>query len=259
MAISIAAIYRYPVKGLSAEPLERVPLTPGQSLPHDRRFAIAPAATRFDPERPEWLPKTSFLMLMRDETLARLHTRFDERSGRLTIDREGQRLLAAPITESAGRLAVGKFFGEFLGESLGGAPRVIEAPGHTFADARRKPNASTSQYVSLVNLASVRALEEVAGAAVDPLRFRANLYVDGAPAWTELGWVGAEIVAGDARLHVVSAITRCAATTVNPATAERDLDIPAILRREFGHVHMGVYAEVVGGGEVRGGDGVAPA
>jgi hypothetical protein len=41
MAATVAAIYRYPVKGLSAERLDRVALTPGECLPHDRRFAIA--------------------------------------------------------------------------------------------------------------------------------------------------------------------------------------------------------------------------
>jgi uncharacterized protein len=49
---------------------------------------------------------------------------------------------------------------------------------------------------------------------------------------------------------VVSPITRCAATQVNPATAKRDLDIVSALGRVFGHINMGVYAEVSAGGEV---------
>ena len=57
MTITISAIYRYPVKGLSPEKLQSVALIPGRCLPHDRRFAIALPATRFDPERPEWLSK----------------------------------------------------------------------------------------------------------------------------------------------------------------------------------------------------------
>jgi uncharacterized protein len=47
-------------------------------------------------------------------------------------------------------------------------------------------------------------------------------------------------------LRVISPITRCAATQVNPVTAERDLDIVAAL----GHTNMGVYAEVVAGGKI---------
>src|SRR5438270_4253377 len=67
MAATIAAIYRYPVKGLSAERMDRVALLPGECLPHDRRFAIALSSTLFDPQRPEWLSKINFIMLMRDE------------------------------------------------------------------------------------------------------------------------------------------------------------------------------------------------
>ena len=88
MPISVAALYRYPVKGLSPERLDRITLAPGEGLPQDRRFALARPETRFDPERPEWLPKTNFVMLMRDAKLARLRTRFDEQSGELTIERD---------------------------------------------------------------------------------------------------------------------------------------------------------------------------
>jgi quercetin dioxygenase-like cupin family protein len=70
MATTVTAIYRYPVKGLSAEKMDRVALTPGECLPHDRRFAIALGSTRFDPQHPEWLSKIHFIMLMRDEKLA---------------------------------------------------------------------------------------------------------------------------------------------------------------------------------------------
>lgn len=250
MRISVASIYRYPVKGLSPEPLERVTLTPGACLPHDRRFAIAKASARFDPERPEWLPKTDFFMLMRDATLAQLQTCLDERSGLFTIARNGQTLLRACITDDVGRAAIDAFFAEFLKDSPGNPPRLVEAPGHTFSDARQKPGSTTYKYVSLVNLASVGELEKVVRIAVDPLRFRANVYLSGLPAWNELDWVGSEIRAGNARLRIVSLITRCAATSVNPATAMRDLNIPAILQKEFGHDIMGVYAEVVGGGGV---------
>ena len=128
--------------------------------------------------------------------------------------------------------------------------RVVEAPGHAFADARRKPNATTGQYVSLINHASIAALETAMDAAIDPIRFRANVYFDGAAAWCEHDWIGAEIALGAARLRVVSPITRCAATQVNPATAARDLDIPAALDRNFGHINMGIYAEVLSAGEI---------
>ena len=257
MATRITAIYRYPVKGLSPERLERVRLSPGECLPYDRRFAIALASTRFDPRHPEWLAKRHFLMLMRDEKLAELSTSFDAASGELSIAQAGAPLLRARITEPEGCRRVGDFLADFLGPTIERPLRVVEAPGHAFADARRKPNATSDQYVSLINRASIAALEAVVAAPVEPLRFRANVYFEGPPAWTELAWIGSEIALGPARLRVIAAITRCAATEVNPATAARDIDIPAALQRGFGHNLMGVYAEVVAGGEIATGDGLA--
>jgi uncharacterized protein YcbX len=253
MTTTVNAIYRYPVKGLSAERMDRVALTPGECLPHDRRFAVALGSARFDPHHPEWLPKSRFIMLMRDEKLARLQTRFDAETGSLTIAENGREVLRAALTEREGRQQVAEFLTAFLKE-VDGPLRVVEAPGHAFADARRKPNATTDKYVSLVNRMSIAALEAAIGVPVDPLRFRANVYFDGAAAWSEHGWISSEIALGAARLRVVSPITRCAATQVNPVTAERDLDIVAALERGFGHINMGVYAEVVAGGEIILGD-----
>jgi uncharacterized protein len=250
MTATIAALYRYPVKGLSAEPLERIALAPGKCLPEDRRFAIALPTTEFDPTQPQWLAKTHFAMLMRDEKLAELNTRFDAESGRFTVQRGGEHLLEASLTRPKGRQAIGDFFTRFLDGLVAGPLRVVEAPGHAFADARPKPNATTDQYVSLINRASIAALEQEVGTPVDPVRFRANVYFDGPPAWAELDWLGQEIRLGQARLRVVAAITRCAATEVNPATAVRDIDVVGALRSHFGHNLMGIYAEVATGGEI---------
>jgi uncharacterized protein len=254
VAGAVTAIYRYPVKGLSAEKIDRVALLPGECLPHDRRFAIALGSTAFDPEHPEWLPKTHFVMLMRDEKLAQLQTRFDVESGVLSIAEGGQVLLRATMSDPQGRRLVAAFLTNFLGDSVNGPLRVVSAPGHAFADARRRPNATTDKYVSLINRASIAALEAAMGIPVDPIRFRANIYFGGASAWCEQDWIDSGISLGAARLRVIAPITRCAATEVNPVTAERDLDIVAALGRAFGHTNMGVYAEVVAGGEVAAGD-----
>ena len=132
---TVAAIYRYPVKGLSAEALDRVTLAAGECLPHDRRFAIALPTTRFDPEHPEWLAKTHFVMLMRDEALAHLRTRFDPETGELTIaDATGPKLRAR-ITDPDGARQAADFIAEFLGDGIARPLRVVEAPGHAFADA----------------------------------------------------------------------------------------------------------------------------
>src|SRR5579864_7409689 len=176
MTVAITDIYRYPVKGLSAEPLEQIELSVGKCLPHDRRFAIALGTTEFDPSNPQWLSKRSFIMLMRDEALAKLSTAFDPATGTLLVAQDEEVLLREPLGEFEGRRRIARFFDEFLGETIAGPLRVVEAPGHAFADARPKPNASTGQYVSLITLGSIRDLEAKIGATVEPIRFRANVY-----------------------------------------------------------------------------------
>src|SRR6516164_6583002 len=256
MAAIITQVYRYPVKGLSAEPLDRVALAVGRCLPQDRRFAIALGSTHLDPAHPKWLPKTNFIMLMRDEKLARLSTRFDPRGELLTIAERGIVLLEARLSDPDGRRAVARFFEDFLGEAVIRPLCVVEAPDHAFADARPNPNASTGQYVSLINLASLHDLESKLGTAIDPIRFRANIYFKGLPAWEEQKWVKLEDVRtiGAARLRVIAPITRCSATEVNPEAAIRDIAMVAELMRHYSHNIMGVYAEVVRPGEIGVGD-----
>ncbi len=156
-------------------------------------------------------------------------------------------MVHAKATEPLGRTLIEQFVAGFMGAAVRGAPKLLEAPGHMFSNVREK-------YISLINLASVRDLERVVREAVDPLRFRANIYLEGAPAWAEFGWAGAEIEVGGARLGVIRPTQRCAATNVDPETAARGMNIPQALKRGFGHVDMGVYAEVVSGGEVATGD-----
>jgi len=247
VAPRIADICRYPVKGLSAESLQGAHLSPGQGLPHDRRFAIAHGATQFDRNAPQWLPKTNFLMLLRDEKLAQLTVAFVPETGLLTISRSGKPVVQAKATEPMGQTLIGQFFAGFMGDAARGTPRLLEAAGHMFSDVREK-------YVSLINLASVQDLERVVRQPVNPLRFRANLYLTDTPAWSEFSWVGCEFAIGETRLRVTKRIDRCGATNVDPETAARDMNIPRALQQGFGHVDMGIYAEVLRGGDIATGD-----
>jgi hypothetical protein len=127
---------------------------------------------------------------------------------------------------------------------------VLHGANHSFSDVAKK-------VVSIINVASVAAIETVAGAPVNPLRFRGNVYVAGWPAWHEFDLLGSELAAGNARLKVVKRIVRCAATEVDPDTGIRDLGIPHTLMQSFGHADCGVYAEVIAGGDIAVGDAIS--
>jgi uncharacterized protein YcbX len=248
----IEAIYRYPVKGLSAQPLPRATLTPGRTIPADRLYAIENGPTGFDPANPSYFPKIRFLMLMRNERLAALKTDYDEANHTLTIMTEGHVSARGDLRTKEGRLAIEAFFRKFMPGELNGPPKVLSgegAPGgpHSFSDVAKK-------VVSVINLASVAAVETAVGSPVDPLRFRGNIYVSGWPAWPEFDLLGAELAIGNARAKVVKRIVRCAATNVDPATGSRDLTIPQTLQRNFGHADCGIYAEITADGDIAIGD-----
>jgi uncharacterized protein len=245
----IAGIYRYPVKGLSPERLPRVVLAASQTLPADRRYAIENGRSGFDPADPKYFPKTRFLMLMRDERLAALHSAYDDASHILTIAKNGTEAARGDLATAEGRAAIEQFFAANFAAELKGPPKILSGNGHSFSDVAKK-------VVSIINLGSLKAIEDVVGQPVHPLRFRANLYVRGWPAWHEFDLLGRTLAIGGAQLKVVKRIVRCAATNVDPDTAARDLNIPHTLMRRFGHADCGVYAEVIAGGEVADGDEV---
>jgi uncharacterized protein YcbX len=244
----IHRIYRYPVKGLSPEPLERTRLAVRATLPADRLYAIENGPSGFDPAAPHYQPKQRYLMLMRNERLARLRTRLDEATHTLALESEGREAARGDLRTDEGRKAIERFFAAYCADELRGPPKVLHAPGFSFSDVAAK-------VVSIINLASVAAVEGTVGVPVDPLRFRGNVYVTGWPAWHEFDLLGQEIAIGrDARLKVVKRIVRCAATNVDPVTGIRDLSIPATLMQSFGHADCGIYGEVVEAGEIAVGD-----
>jgi uncharacterized protein YcbX len=249
---SIDAIYRYPVKGLSPQALLRTELAVGATIPGDRLYAIENGPSGFDAASPAYLPKQRFLMLMKNARLASLCTTFDEATHTLVVHAEQREQVRGNLRTAQGCTAIEQFMAQFCGPELRGPPKILHAPGHSFSDVSRK-------VVSIINLASVAALETAAGAPVDPLRFRANLYVAGWPAWHEFDLMEKEIVIGPrARLKIVKRIVRCAATEVDPGTGIRDLPIPEILWRNFGHDDCGVYGAVIEGGPIAVADRVRP-
>jgi uncharacterized protein YcbX len=247
----LQSLYRYPVKGLSPEPLDEATLVAGGYFPGDRLYAIENGPSGFDAAKPEHQPKIKYLMLMRNESLARLKTRYDDATRTLSIEHEGRIAARGDLSTPDGRAAIEAFFAGYMPDELRGAVKVLEAPkDYRFTDSPRG-------FVSLINLASVQAIETLVDGGVDPLRFRGNLYLDGLKPWEEFDLLDAVLAVGaDVRLKVLKRTERCAATTVDPTTGLRDLMIPRALMRAFDHADCGVYAEVLRGGAIRPGDEV---
>lgn len=244
---TLVELYRYPLKGFSGERLERIPVEAGETLPFDRAYAVENGPGRFDPSAPKHLPKINFVMRMRDERIAALQTEFDADTHALSIRRDRQQVARGQLSSAIGRATIEQFLAAFLAGTLRGAPKIVFADGHSFSDVALK-------CVHIVNLATVREISRVLGQNIHPMRFRANLYVDGVPPWAEFDWIDKRLAFGGANLKVIDRTVRCAATDVNPETAKRDMALPRALMRHFGHDDFGVYATIRQGGELAEGD-----
>jgi uncharacterized protein len=249
----VASIYRHPVKGLTPEAMGEVRLDAGAYFPGDRNYAIEVGPSGFDPASPKHISKQRFTVLARFPSLARVKTRLDDTTGRFHVGDASGFGVETDLATPDGRASLERFLQAFLGEEAPGKLRVLESPpGYRFMD-------HPQGYISVMNLASVRAVEQAIGQSIDPLRFRANVYVDGLKPWAEDEWVaGARVALGGAALTVFKPIVRCVATHVNLETGERDIDMVGLMREHFGRDTLGTYFAIEAGGVVKVGDALEP-
>lgn len=233
--IQIAYIRRYPIKGLPGEDLDQVTLVAGEGIPLDRRYALAAGDGRL-------------LSLTGETALARLAATAtaDEH---FSLYRDGQPIAEGRADGPSGFMELQAAIAAHLGLAGGAGVRMIPIAESGKAD-ETKP-------VSLINLATLEELALLLGAAPDLRRFRANLYLDGVPAWQELDWIGRELRIGRARLRVTEPTGRCKMINVDPERAVADLNIPMAMVKALGHALCGVYAAVIAAGRVAPGDAAA--
>ncbi len=249
--ITVTGLNRFPVKGLSAEPLEALTLSQGDGVPGDRLFGFARYNSGFNPQNPEPLPKERFVVLVKEAALAGLKTTFDDATRTLKIVAGGS-VHSFGMDDINARAEAGVFLHKTLALSDPEPPVFVSAAPHRFTDVS-VVSPQMMNAISLINLASLKDLSTRVGADVHPARFRANIEIDGLPPFSELDGVGRKLAFGDVVLRILSRTKRCAATEVNPLTAERDLKVPYLLRQALGHTDMGVYVEVVKGGSLTSG------
>ena len=247
MVAVISGLYRYPVKGFSPEKLTTVDLQPGSTMPFDRAYAIENGPSGFDPAAPAYFPKNRFLMLMRNERIARLKSSFDPVTTLWRVELDGEAVVEGRLDSASDRAMIEAWVKQHFEQDLRGEPKILDGRGHSFSDVATK-------VLHVVNLESVRELERHVGKPVDPLRFRANIYLDGLPAWSELDWIGQTVASSQVTFKAVKRTERCAATNVDPVTGERDLTIPRDLMQLYGHADCGIYLEVTSAGQVSVGD-----
>ncbi|MSO64943.1 MAG: MOSC domain-containing protein [Alphaproteobacteria bacterium] len=176
----------------------------------------------------------------RHSQLAGFSAGWDDDRGRLTIRRGGWQMAIGRPAVAGERMAIEDALVTAMAAPAASPIRLVGVPGVSLSDY-------PAALVSIVSLSSLRDLEAITGTPCDGRRFRANLYVDGWEPWAEVGWSDRTLALGTLVLRLVGPIERCAATTVNPDTGSRDVDVLAAMQRRTGRIDCGMFAEVVEG------------
>lgn len=242
----LAHIVRHPIKSVGFQEIECATLTKGRTLPFDRQWAVATEGPLFDGDPEAWVRKLAFVRGAAEGALQAIRCDFDADSG------------AIGLTHPA--------LGDFAGHLPDDGAALVDWLRPLWPTTRPAPVALVSRrdggaltdvpgaWLSVLNLASNRALGDSMGQELSIHRWRGNLWLDGLPAWQEFDLIGQDIAIGGARLHIEQRITRCNATTFDPITGARDGDTLSALQGGWGHRDFGVYASVVSSGAIRIGD-----
>ena len=225
---TVAGVWRYPVKSMAAEPLTEAEVG-WFGIAGDRRWAFI---------RPH-LERSGFpwLTLREVADMGQFTPHFDDQ----TAPDTSRTLVRTPegdeyeVTDPA------------LAARLGDGVRVIKQDRGVF----------DAMPLSLISTSTVDGIAQLAGRPLEVARFRPNLLVkpDAGDAYPEDAWQGATLAIGAMRMRVDVRDPRCAITTMDPETGERD---PTVLRQIAQHRDncAGVYGTVVTPGAIAVGDAV---
>lgn len=256
----IVDIIRFPIKGFPGESMPQVSLKPGSGLPGDRRWAIRNGSVEVA-ENGQWTPCQAFVRLTQETDLPLYRVQNTAK----TVTKGTIKNTEQESIDQKTSLKKETITGISLRHPNGDIIPVADHEGHInrlsswFAYKNigfSKAQADIGYWdhsdamISIINLTTVNALSQAAGVELTASRFRGNLLIETDKPWMEFSFVGQRILIGDVELEVLRPIDRCKATSINPKTAELDINIPHLLASQFGHIFCGVYARVVTSGKI---------
>ena len=234
---TILEIRRYPVKGLGGQRLNAVKVKPGKGLAFDRRWMLAVTddiSSLFAPNTERWLPWEYGITLKKHANAANLRAEVEEDNNGCILTITANNGESQSVEMNSGGDGDCQHLNKWLREILDD-PRVNLQKCQTPAwDVREMP-------LTVINTASVQDFAERINKDISAERFRGNIIVTGAQPWSELS--SPQFIFGDATFQSRGGVPRCPATQVNPATAHRDTDVPALLREHYRHIYMGAYTD----------------
>jgi len=240
MRATVTHIWRHPIKSHGREQIEAVELKAGETMPWDRTWAVRHEASKADGA--EWQPCVNFSRGAKASGLMAIEAKLNEADGVVTLTHPNLGILSFSPDED--ERAFLDWVRPIMPAERAQSAAVVRVPGRGMTD-------TDFPSVSLMNLATHRAVSQRAGQYLSTKRWRGNIWLDGLEPWEEFNWIGKTVRVGDAVIEIRERVTRCKATTANPDTGMIDIDLLTVLNQGWGHQDFGVYGEVVQSGHVR--------
>lgn len=242
----VKKIIRYPVKGFNGIELDETILAEGKGVEFDRAFALALNGTKFDEKNPRYLRKNHFLMLLKNKELAEFEVKSEDGQNITLCDLQGTEYLTADLLNEDDANDFAAFIYDYLNDDRIEMPKLVHAKDHMFSDIEE-------QYISIINLNSIRDFEQKSGFSIDFERFRGNIIIEDMEPWAEFELVGKYFALDHIEFEAMEKIGRCGATHVNVKTAQRDINVLKSLSEIYDHTNMGIYVNVKKGGLLKSG------
>ena len=240
MTVTLAHIFRHPIKAHGREELASVSLLAGQALPFDRTWAVAHEAAKLTGG---WVPCANFARGAKAPKLMAIKASFDDQRGEIALTHPERPEIRFNPDDAAENDRVIDWLRPLNPENRAQPAKLVRAT-QALTD-------TDFPSVAILSLTSLRILSARMGQDLSPHRFRGNLWLDGLAPWEEFDLIGRSLTIGEARLEVVERITRCTATTADPDTGRVDAPVLQTLQAAWHHSDFGVYARVTHGGTIR--------
>ena len=130
MTLTLAEIWRHPIKSHGRELVGKALLDVGKCLPYDRHWAVAHEASRASDE--QWSPCAAFSRVSKAPQLMAISATFDEKAGLLTLTHPQREPLVFDPDQEPQRLI--DWVQPLMPVDRAASVRVVRVPGRGMTD-----------------------------------------------------------------------------------------------------------------------------
>ena len=260
MSASISSISYCPVKSVSFQSINNCEIKKNIGIVGDRIFAFSKGldlnqARLFEKILNERRGKWNKILTLKNSPVLNKYN-FILKKNKLKLTANNIEILTINIDDTAEYDQLSNKILE-LEDSIEKPLFLMKNNDIPFFDTSISNKTVLTHSISLINLKSIKDLQNKTNKNVEPQRFRGNIYIDGIEAWEERNWIGKKIKINNISFKVEKNIPRCVAINLKPNSDDKSLNLLQSLKKTFNHFDMGVYLTALDDGLINIGDNIS--